>query len=99
MPPLLPYAALEDQLDLYRVKCAEHGTTLDIVWIDARYLDEDRDTARREAERGMKRFLAGNASPLTEGDGCRRRRSSRPRATASTRPASSSSLPRRPTTR
>ncbi|MDQ2676323.1 MAG: hypothetical protein M3Y34_05890, partial [Actinomycetota bacterium] len=30
--------------------------------------DEDRDTARREAEEGMRRFLAGNASPLTEGD-------------------------------
>jgi alkanesulfonate monooxygenase SsuD/methylene tetrahydromethanopterin reductase-like flavin-dependent oxidoreductase (luciferase family) len=68
VPPLLPYAALKDQLDLYRSKCAEHGTTPDIVWIHACYLDEDRDTARREAERGMKQFLAGNASPLTGGD-------------------------------
>ena len=68
VPPLLPYAALKDQLDLYRAKCAEHGTEPDIVWIHACYLDEDRDTARREAERGMKQFLAGNASPLTEGD-------------------------------
>jgi alkanesulfonate monooxygenase SsuD/methylene tetrahydromethanopterin reductase-like flavin-dependent oxidoreductase (luciferase family) len=67
-PPLLPYAALKDQLDLYRAKCAEHGTEPDIVWIHACYLDEDRDTARREAEQGMKQFLAGNASPLTEGD-------------------------------
>ena len=54
--------------DLYRAKCAEHGTTPDIVWIHACYIDEDRDTARREAERGMKQFLAGNASPLPEGD-------------------------------
>jgi alkanesulfonate monooxygenase SsuD/methylene tetrahydromethanopterin reductase-like flavin-dependent oxidoreductase (luciferase family) len=68
VPPLLPYAALKDQLDLYRAKCAEHGTEPDIVWIHACYLDEDRDTARREAEQGMKQFLAGNASPLTEGD-------------------------------
>jgi alkanesulfonate monooxygenase SsuD/methylene tetrahydromethanopterin reductase-like flavin-dependent oxidoreductase (luciferase family) len=68
VPPLLPYAALKDQLDLYRAKCAEHGTTPDIVWIHACYLDEDRDTARREAELGMRRFLEGNASPLTGGD-------------------------------
>ena len=68
VPPLLPYAALKDQLDLYRSKCAEHGTEPDIVWIHACYLDEDRDTARREAEQGMKNFLAGNASPLTGGD-------------------------------
>jgi len=68
VPPLLPYVALKDQLDLYRAKCAEHGTEPDIVWIHACYLDEDRDTARREAERGMKGFLAGNASPLTGDD-------------------------------
>jgi alkanesulfonate monooxygenase SsuD/methylene tetrahydromethanopterin reductase-like flavin-dependent oxidoreductase (luciferase family) len=68
VPPLLPYAALKEQLDLYRSKCAEHGTEPDIVWIHACYLDEDRDTARREAERGMKGFLAGNASPLTGDD-------------------------------
>ena len=64
VPPLLPYAALKDQLDLYRAKCAEHGTEPDIVWIHACYIDEDRDTARREAERGMRQFLEGNASPL-----------------------------------
>src|SRR5215831_17004166 len=66
VPPLLPYAALKDQLDLYRAKCAEHGTEPYIVWIHACYLDEDRDTARREAERGMRQFLEGNASPLTD---------------------------------
>jgi alkanesulfonate monooxygenase SsuD/methylene tetrahydromethanopterin reductase-like flavin-dependent oxidoreductase (luciferase family) len=36
------------------------------VWIHAVYLDHDRETALREAEQGMKNFLAGNASPLTE---------------------------------
>jgi len=66
VPPLLPYAALAEQLDLYRAKCAEHGTEPDIVWIHACYIDEDRDIARREAERGMRRFLEGNASPLTD---------------------------------
>jgi alkanesulfonate monooxygenase SsuD/methylene tetrahydromethanopterin reductase-like flavin-dependent oxidoreductase (luciferase family) len=68
VPPLLPYAALKDQLDLYRAKCAEHGTKPDIVWIHACYLDEDPATARREAERGMRQFLQGNASPLTGDD-------------------------------
>jgi alkanesulfonate monooxygenase SsuD/methylene tetrahydromethanopterin reductase-like flavin-dependent oxidoreductase (luciferase family) len=66
VPPLLPYAALKDQLDLYRTKCAEHDTAPDIVWIHACYLDDDRELAYREAEAGMTGFLAGNASPLTE---------------------------------
>ena len=66
VPPLLPYEALREQLDLYRAKCAEFGTEPDIVWIHACYLDEDRDTALREAEAGIKGFLAGNASPLVE---------------------------------
>ena len=68
VPPLLPYEALREQLDLYRRTCAEHGNEPDIVWIHACYLDEDRDVARREAEEGMKGFLAGNASPLVEYD-------------------------------
>ena len=67
VPPLLPYVALKDQLDLYRAKCAEHGTEPYIVWIHACYLDEDRDVARREAEQGLRQFLEGNASPLTGG--------------------------------
>jgi alkanesulfonate monooxygenase SsuD/methylene tetrahydromethanopterin reductase-like flavin-dependent oxidoreductase (luciferase family) len=66
VPPLLPYEALREQLDLYRATCAEHGHEPDIVWIHACYLDADRDTALREAERGIKGFLAGNASPLVE---------------------------------
>jgi alkanesulfonate monooxygenase SsuD/methylene tetrahydromethanopterin reductase-like flavin-dependent oxidoreductase (luciferase family) len=66
VPPLLPYAALEAQLTLYRQKCAEHGHEPDIVWIHACYVDDDRDLARREAETMMTRFLAGNASPLVE---------------------------------
>jgi alkanesulfonate monooxygenase SsuD/methylene tetrahydromethanopterin reductase-like flavin-dependent oxidoreductase (luciferase family) len=66
VPPLLPYEALREQLDLYRKTCAEHGNEPDIVWIHACYLDEDRDTARREAEAGIRGFLEGNASPLVE---------------------------------
>jgi alkanesulfonate monooxygenase SsuD/methylene tetrahydromethanopterin reductase-like flavin-dependent oxidoreductase (luciferase family) len=66
VPPLLPYAALAEQLDLYRAKCAEHGNEPDIVWIHACYIDEDREVAKREAEQWLVRFLAGNASPLTD---------------------------------
>ncbi len=66
VPPLLPYVALEQQLDLYRTSCAEHGTTPDIVWIHACHLDEDRETAHREAREWVTQFITGNASPLTE---------------------------------
>ena len=66
VPPLLPYEALRTQLDIYRASCAEHGHEPDIVWIHACYMDEDRGVARRDAELAMRRFLEGNASPLTE---------------------------------
>jgi alkanesulfonate monooxygenase SsuD/methylene tetrahydromethanopterin reductase-like flavin-dependent oxidoreductase (luciferase family) len=66
VPPLLPYAALEKQLDLYRAKCAEHGTEPDIVWIHACHLDEDREQALKEARDWMVGFIKGNCSPLTE---------------------------------
>jgi alkanesulfonate monooxygenase SsuD/methylene tetrahydromethanopterin reductase-like flavin-dependent oxidoreductase (luciferase family) len=66
VPPLLPYEALREQLDIYRDSCREHGNEPDIVWIHALYLDEDRDTARREAEEMMRGFLKGNASVLLE---------------------------------
>jgi len=66
VPPLLPYEALREQLDLYRATCAEHGNEPDIVWIHACHVDEDRDTALREAESWITGFLVGNASPLVE---------------------------------
>ena len=65
-PPLLPYKALEEQLDLYRAKCAEHGNEPDIVWIHACYLDEDRDTAMREARDWVSRVPLRERSPLLE---------------------------------
>ena len=61
VPPLLPYQALERQLDLYRAGCAERGHEPDIVWIHAVHLDQDRDTALREAEEGMTHFLRAQA--------------------------------------
>jgi len=66
VPPLLPYKALEAQLDLYRERCAQHGTTPDIVWIHACHLDEDRGTALREARDWVSAFIYGNSSPLLE---------------------------------
>src|SRR4029079_17099816 len=57
VPPLLPYEALREPRDTSHATCAEHGNEPDIVWIHACYLDEDRDTARREAEQGIKGFL------------------------------------------
>jgi alkanesulfonate monooxygenase SsuD/methylene tetrahydromethanopterin reductase-like flavin-dependent oxidoreductase (luciferase family) len=66
VPPLLPYVALQKQLDLYRAKCAEFGTQPDIVWIHACHLDEDRATALREARDWIIAFIRGNCSPLTE---------------------------------
>ncbi len=66
VPPLLPYVALEKQLDLYRSKCQEHGTEPDIVWIHACHLDPDRETALREARDWVVAFIQGNCSPLTE---------------------------------
>ena len=46
----------------------EHGTTPDIVWIHACHLDEDRETALREARDWITGFIQGNCSPLTEYD-------------------------------
>jgi flavin-dependent trigonelline monooxygenase, oxygenase component len=66
VPPLLPYEALREQLDIYRSTCREHGHEPDIVWIHAVYLDDDRATATREAETMMRGFLKGNASVLLE---------------------------------
>lgn len=66
VPPLLPYEALRNQLDIYRAACRKHGHQPDIVWIHACHLDEDRDTAKREAEKMMRGFLKGNASVLLE---------------------------------
>jgi alkanesulfonate monooxygenase SsuD/methylene tetrahydromethanopterin reductase-like flavin-dependent oxidoreductase (luciferase family) len=68
VPPLLPYEALKAQLDIYRESCAKHGNEPYILWIHAAYIDEDRETARREAEQGMRGFLNGNASPLLDGN-------------------------------
>jgi flavin-dependent trigonelline monooxygenase, oxygenase component len=50
VPPLLPYKALEAQLNIYRESCAAHGNEPDIVWIHACYMDDDRDVAKRDSK-------------------------------------------------
>jgi alkanesulfonate monooxygenase SsuD/methylene tetrahydromethanopterin reductase-like flavin-dependent oxidoreductase (luciferase family) len=57
---------LREQLDLYRETCRANGHEPDIVWIHACYIDQDRGTAKREAEQMMRGFLKGNASVLLE---------------------------------
>jgi len=69
VPPLLPYEVLAGPLDVYRAACRENGHEPDIVWIHACYIDENRDTALREAEEMMRGFLKGNASVLLEHPG------------------------------
>ena len=66
VPPILPYKALEAQIDIYREACARHGNEPDIVWIHACYMDEDREVAKRDAEQAMRRFLEGQIDPLRE---------------------------------
>jgi alkanesulfonate monooxygenase SsuD/methylene tetrahydromethanopterin reductase-like flavin-dependent oxidoreductase (luciferase family) len=66
VPPLLPYEALHDQLEIYRESCAKHGNEPDIVFIHAVYMDQDEATVRREAEDWIHNFLVGNASPGPE---------------------------------
>ncbi len=66
VPPLLPYKALAQQMDLYRRACDTAGTEPDISWIHACHLDEDRATALREARDWVRGFIVGNVSPLTD---------------------------------
>ncbi len=66
VPLLLPFAPLKPMIDVYRRACAEHGNQSRIQWGHALYIDEDLDTAKREAERALTSFLANNASPTYE---------------------------------
>jgi alkanesulfonate monooxygenase SsuD/methylene tetrahydromethanopterin reductase-like flavin-dependent oxidoreductase (luciferase family) len=66
VPPLLPYEALHDQLEIYREHTRKSGHEPDIVFIHAVYMDEDEATVRREAEHWIHHFLTGNASPAPE---------------------------------
>lgn len=66
VPLLLPFAPLKPMIDVYREECARHGHPPRLQWGHALYIDEDLDTARREAERALTSFLDNNASPTSE---------------------------------
>jgi alkanesulfonate monooxygenase SsuD/methylene tetrahydromethanopterin reductase-like flavin-dependent oxidoreductase (luciferase family) len=63
VPPLLPLAALERQLDLYREACAKHGHEANLVYLRPLYLGDDPTQVRHECERSLLNFVAFNAKP------------------------------------
>lgn len=65
--PLMPFAALEERIAIYRESSRRSGNDPYIAFIRPCHVDEDADTAHREAEPMMRRFLEGNAWPITSG--------------------------------
>lgn len=63
---MLPLEHVLGQLDIYRKSCKEHGNTPDIVYVQALYLDDDGERARKEAEPYILQFMKGNVSPAKE---------------------------------
>ncbi len=63
VPPLLPFAALERQLSLYRDACATYGHEPNIIYLRPLYLGDDTQQIRRECERALLNFVAFNAQP------------------------------------
>ncbi|WP_408010128.1 LLM class flavin-dependent oxidoreductase [Pseudalkalibacillus sp. A8] len=64
--PMLPLEHVLGQLDIYRKSCKEHGNTPDIVYVQAMYLDDDGERARKEAEPYILQFMKGNVSPMSD---------------------------------
>lgn len=64
--PMLPLEHVMGQLDIYRESCEKHGNTPDIVYVQAMYLDEDGERARKEAEPYIMQFMKGNVSPMSD---------------------------------
>ncbi|WP_221563111.1 LLM class flavin-dependent oxidoreductase [Alkalihalobacillus sp. TS-13] len=64
--PMLPLEHVMGQLDIYRKSCKEHGNTPDIVYVQAMYLDDDGERARKEAEPYILQFMKGNVSPMSD---------------------------------
>ncbi|RJS61904.1 LLM class flavin-dependent oxidoreductase [Bacillus sp. PK3_68] len=64
--PMLPLEHVLGQLDIYRKSCKEHGNTPDIVYVQALYLDDGGERARKEAEPYILQFMKGNVSPAKE---------------------------------
>lgn len=64
VPPLLPWAALEGPLDIYKEACAKAGNEPDILYLRPVYLGDDEKQIRREIEGAVLNFLKFNASPI-----------------------------------
>ncbi|HKA55579.1 MAG TPA: LLM class flavin-dependent oxidoreductase, partial [Candidatus Binatia bacterium] len=64
VPPLLPFAALERQLGLYREACAKHGHEPNIIYLRPIYIGDDPAQTRRECEPHLLNFIAFNAKPV-----------------------------------
>lgn len=64
--PMLPLSHVLEQLKVYRESCEKHGHKPDVVFVQALYLDDDGDRARKEAEPYIKQFMLGNVSPSKE---------------------------------
>ena len=58
-----PSAAFKDAVDVYRDACAEAGTTPQVGFIKAIYLDEDEKTAHEEAREAAVNFVQFNVLP------------------------------------
>jgi alkanesulfonate monooxygenase SsuD/methylene tetrahydromethanopterin reductase-like flavin-dependent oxidoreductase (luciferase family) len=64
IPPLLPFAALERQLGIYREACAKHGHEPNIIYLRPVYLGDDKELIRRECGQYLLNFIAFNAKPV-----------------------------------
>jgi alkanesulfonate monooxygenase SsuD/methylene tetrahydromethanopterin reductase-like flavin-dependent oxidoreductase (luciferase family) len=60
---LLPFAAMERQLGLYRETCAKHGHEPNIVYLRPIYIGDDPAQVRRECELYLLNFIAFTAIP------------------------------------
>jgi alkanesulfonate monooxygenase SsuD/methylene tetrahydromethanopterin reductase-like flavin-dependent oxidoreductase (luciferase family) len=61
VPPVLPFVAMERQLDLYRETCATHGHEPNIVYLRPIYIGDDPAQVRRECELYLLNFIAFTA--------------------------------------
>ena len=59
-----PSVVFKEPADYYLNACKEAGTTPCLGYVKAIYLDEDEDTAHREAEQAVRSFVDFNVSPM-----------------------------------
>ncbi|HLS66922.1 MAG TPA: LLM class flavin-dependent oxidoreductase [Pseudogracilibacillus sp.] len=62
--PMVPQDKIKAHIDIYKKMCKEYGHDPSIVYVQAVYLDEDRERAIEEAKPYVEQFVRGNASPM-----------------------------------